>query len=74
MTDDVVVVGGGIEGYVAALTAALEEPVADVRLLVRDVGDGLLQGRGQCGHVPLDAAADHDDVVGHRRIPHPTVG
>jgi len=36
MTDDVVVVGGGIEGYMAALTAALEEPVASVRLLASD--------------------------------------
>jgi len=34
--DDVIVVGGGTEGYVAALTAALEEPVASVRLLVPD--------------------------------------
>ncbi len=32
--DDVVVIGGGLAGYVAALTAALEEPVASVRLLV----------------------------------------
>jgi len=31
--DDVVVIGGGLAGYVAALTAALEEPVASVRLL-----------------------------------------
>lgn len=34
--DDLLVVGGGIEGHVAALTAALEEPVASVRLLVPD--------------------------------------
>lgn len=38
MTDEVLVVGGGIEGYVAALTAALEEPVASVRLLELDAG------------------------------------
>lgn len=38
MTDDVVVVGGGIEGYCAALSAASERPAASVRLLVDDQG------------------------------------
>lgn len=33
MTDDLLVVGGGIEGYVTATVAAREEPALDVRLL-----------------------------------------
>lgn len=36
MTDDLVVVGGGIEGYVTAIVAAQEEPSLDVRLLTPD--------------------------------------
>jgi glycerol-3-phosphate dehydrogenase subunit B len=38
MTDDVLVVGGGLGGYVAALTAALEGPTASVRLLDLNTG------------------------------------
>lgn len=37
MSDDVVVVGGGIEGYSAALSALDADPSASVRVLSRDV-------------------------------------
>jgi glycerol-3-phosphate dehydrogenase subunit B len=71
MTDDVVVVGGGIEGYVAALTAALEEPVADVRLLVQDDGrfchePGWID---LLGYPPADGDSAGDDGAGPVREP-----
>lgn len=37
MSDDVLVIGGGIEGYSAALSALNADPSASVRLLSRDV-------------------------------------
>ncbi|PSP59599.1 anaerobic glycerol-3-phosphate dehydrogenase subunit B [Halobacteriales archaeon QH_7_66_37] len=60
-----------MEGYVAALTAALEEPVADVRLLVRDDGrfchePGWID---LLGYPPADGDTAGDDDVGPVREP-----
>lgn len=59
--DDLVVIGGGLAGYVTALTAALEEPVASVRLLApqadrfeRETGLVDLLGYAPDGDGPLE--------------------
>jgi glycerol-3-phosphate dehydrogenase subunit B len=59
MTNDVLVVGGGIEGYAAALSALDSDPSASVRMLDRDVDrfgteTGLIDLFGYDGAGPVE--------------------
>lgn len=70
MSDDVLVVGGGIEGYLAALSARRADPAASVRVLASDgrfdVETGLID---LIGYEPGSSELVADPIAAIERLP-----